>query len=191
MTTIDTSIQSESKKLLTFFEVFEAELNELFGLLQRYSEEELNHRPNVKTWSAMQIVQHLMLAERSSFLQIKKKLATNREQYKKASKTSKLRAIVLATSLKQPIKLPAPAIHTKDIVDFLTLAAAQQQWLLHRNELYHFLAALSEEDLEREVFKHPVIGIMDVWGMLDYFEAHFLRHAKQINKILWKSVLQK
>lgn len=38
--------------------------------------------------------------------------------------------------------------------------------------------------LDGETFKHPVAGVMDIWGMLSFFESHIQRHEKQIKKTL-------
>jgi hypothetical protein len=184
-------IQVTNPKLKEYFERFDEELNALFSFMKAYTEEDLNKKPNDKSWSVMQVIHHLMISEEGALNYVKKRLTAGKEHLKKASTTSKLRAMVLVSSMKQPIKLTAPPIACEGIPEYADIEETKNQWILQRNKLYEFLSEQSSDILESECYKHPITGRMDIWGMLDFFEAHFQRHFKQINKTAWKVVLVK
>lgn len=191
MKIIEKPIQVENTKLQEYFERFDEELNALFSFIKAYSEEELNKKPNEKSWSVVQIMHHLMISEEGALNYVKKKLTAGKEHIKKASTSSKLRAMLLVSSMRQPIKLSAPPIASEGIPDHASIEETQNKWLQQRNELYEFLANQSYEIFDYECYKHPITGRMDIWGMLDFFEVHFQRHFKQIHKTAWKVVLVK
>jgi hypothetical protein len=191
MTIIENQIQVTNPKLKEYFERFDEELNTLFSVIKAYTEEELNKKPNEKSWSVIQIMHHLMISEEGALKYVKRKLAAGEAHIKKASATSKLRAMVLVSSMKQPIKLTAPPIACEGIPEYASIEETKNQWISQRNRLYAFLSEQSNDILESECYKHPITGRMDIWGMLDFFEAHFQRHFKQINKTAWKVVLVK
>ena len=191
MTITEKPIQVTNPKLKEYFERFDEELDALFSFIKAYSEEELNKKPNEKSWSVVQVMHHLMISEEGALNYVKKKLTLGKEHIKKASATSKLRTMLLVSSLKQPIKLSAPPVACEGIPDYANIETTQNQWLQQRNELYEFLANQPNEMFEYECYKHPITGRMDIWGMLDFFEVHFQRHFKQIHKTAWKVVLVK
>jgi hypothetical protein len=189
MTIVESSIQVSNQKLGDYFDRLDYCLNDLFSFLRPYHNEDLNRKPDPKSWSILQIIHHLILSEESAVANIKRRLEKSSYNIQKASATSKLRAMVLVSSLKQPLKLTAPPIVSDPIPDESSLEEVKGLWLEKREELKRFLANLSDETLESECFKHPVIGLMDIWGMLEFFEVHFQRHYKQINKTAYKVVI--
>ncbi len=191
MTITEKPIQVTNPKLKEYFERFDEELNALFSFTKAYTEEELNKKPNEKSWSVIQVIHHLMISEEGALNYVKKRLAIGKEHLKKASTTSKLRAIVLVSSMKQPIKLTAPPVACEGIPEYASVEETRSRWISQRNKLYAFLSEQSNDVMEAECYKHPITGIMDIWGMLDFFEAHFQRHFKQITKTAWKVVLVK
>ena len=191
MTITEKPIPTTNPKLKAYFERFDEELETLFSFIKAYSEDELNKKPSEKAWSVVQIMYHLMLSEEGALSYVKKKLTIGRDHIKKAGATSKLRAIVLVSSMKQPIKLTAPTYASENIPAYASIEEIRNQWLNQRNELYAFLTNQPSELFDYECYKHPVTGVMDIWGMLDFFEAHFQRHFKQIHKTAWKVVLVK
>jgi DinB superfamily len=172
--------------LQAYFQRLDNEFDSLCKFVSQYSNEELNSKPEPSAWSALQVMHHLLIAERGAFDYVKKKITLGRDSLKKSGATSKLRAMMLTTSLRQPIKLKAPSVAIEGLPEISTLQETESQWRAMRRELREFLSQQSDFILESDCYKHPVTGRMNVWGMLDFFEVHFNRHLKQIKNTIRK-----
>jgi uncharacterized damage-inducible protein DinB len=175
-----------SSNLQSYFNRMEIDFENLFKFVSQFSNEELNTRPEPKAWSALQVMHHLILSERGSLDYLKKKVYFGPNTLKKASAASRLRAMLLVTSLKQPIKLSAPAVASEGLPEQTTLQETEQLWRTIRREIRDFLSQQNEDILNSDCFKHPITGKMSAWGMLDFFEVHFSRHFKQIKTTIRK-----
>ncbi len=162
----------------------DAKLQRLLTDLQAYSEAELNRKPSPESWSVLQILHHLMLAERLSVGYVRKKLSFN-PTLPNTGLLTWLRLQGLRTYNWLPVKLKAPkAVGKENLPDESTLADAAQQWLAQRAELRTWLSALPEELFKKELYKHPLAGRQSLYGMLLFFEGHFDRHLQQIQRSL-------
>ena len=59
-----------------------------------------------------------------------------------------------------------------------------KRWKDNRAELQEFLDNLPSHLLKTELYKHPFAGKMSLKNMLVFFNLHFKRHRKQLNKVL-------
>lgn len=176
-----------NSNLQLYFNRMEMDFENLFKFVSQFSNEELNTRPEPKAWSALQVMHHLILSERGSLDYVKKKVYFGSNTLKKASAASRLRAMMLVTSLKQPIKLSAPSEASEAFLpELTTLQETEQLWRTTRREVRDFLAQQTDDILNSDCFKHPITGKMNAWGMLDFFEVHFKRHFKQIKTTIRK-----
>lgn len=162
----------------------DAELQALLTFLAQYTDDELNKKPSENAWSVNQVLQHIMIGERGALEYLKKKTTNWKGEIKKASATSRLRAILIATALSQPLKIKAPEIATVGMLDEVEFSKIKEDWLTHRSELRKYLLSLDAALLDADCYKHPVAGKMDAWGMLDFFKSHFQRHEKQIRRTI-------
>lgn len=175
-----------SSNLQSYFNRMEIDFENLFKFVSQFSNEELNTRPEPKAWSVLQVMHHLILSERGALDYVKKKVYFGSNTLKKASAASRLRAMMLVTSLKQPIKLSAPSLAVEGLPELTTLQETEQLWRTIRREIRDFLSQQNEDILNSDCFKHPITGKMSAWGMLDFFEVHFNRHFKQIKNTIRK-----
>jgi hypothetical protein len=160
------------------------EMHDLFAYVKQFSDKELNTKPSPDAWSVNQVIQHLIIGEQAALAHVKKKITYSNGNIKKASAASRLRALLLSTSMRQPLKLTAPAnsiVGMEDLADFKVL---KNKWIEARLELRTYLNEINEDFLDAELYKHPVVGIMDIWGMLNFFQTHTERHEKQIRKTI-------
>jgi uncharacterized damage-inducible protein DinB len=170
--------------LIKLLDEIDEELKSIFLFLAQFSNEELNKKPAPDAWSINEIIQHLMLSEEQSLNYVKKKVQLHQGAIPKANPTSRLRALVLSTSMKQPIKLTAPEAATRDIVAFSNFNDLKERWLAFRAHLRAYLTSIDAAFLSADMYKHPVVGKMDVWGMLNFFLTHLNRHEKQMKKTI-------
>ena len=148
------------------------------------SSDQLNRKIDSKTWSIIQVIQHLIIAEGGSYRYISKKLLDPSKLERTSFKT-KLREFKLNMYIKTPIKWPAPKIvqpvHSELPEDLPTLL---NEWKKIRKDLYELLQGLDADLWQKEIHKHPLVGRISLNGTLNFIEFHFDRHQKQIERIM-------
>lgn len=176
-TGIDPRLEKQIKRL-------DDKLIQLLKTLKVYSEDQLNRKPAEDKWSVIQIMHHLMLSEAGSMNYVKKKISFNPE-LKDAGVKAALRELALGTYLGSPLKRKAPDFISGDkLPAHASFWKTAQDWKNQRSELQEFLHKLPPDLLKKEVYKHPFVGRITIYGMLRFFEQHFDRHQKQIQRII-------
>lgn len=166
------------------FRRMDAQLNQLLEQLKHLSHQQLNRKPNEESWSVMQVLHHLMLVERYAMLYLQKKLSYN-PALKKAGLSASLRELALRAYLRSPLKFQAPeSISGANLPAESSFWEIAKQWKLQRAELKSYLESLPPELYSKEVYKHPLAGRLSLKGMMSFFEDHFNRHLRQINRML-------
>ncbi|MCB0619645.1 MAG: DinB family protein [Saprospiraceae bacterium] len=162
----------------------DAELAQLLAELKNYTHQQLNSIPSPGSWSAIQVMHHLLIAEELSFKYLQKKLSFN-PSLQKANWRTRLRQSFLAFYLHTPIKFKAPkGVSTPAFPREATLIDTAKRWTSNREALAEYLNELPPEILDKEAYRHPIAGRLTVKGMLSFFRDHFDRHRKQINRTL-------
>ena len=162
------------------------ELDDLLTSLGNYSHEALNQSPKEGAWSATQVLHHVKLAEYYSLKYCEKKLSFKPE-LGKVGWREYLRGTLVKWYLQIPLKVNAPANMSGTALPAEShLAEIEAEWKGLRKELYKFLEDLSEDYIDKAVYKHPFGGRLSFAGMLDFYQAHFRRHQRQIWRTLPK-----
>ncbi len=175
---------SINAKLDLQLKVLDEKLIKLLKTLKVYNEDQLNRKPNENAWSVIQVMHHLMMSEDGSLKYVKKKLSFNPE-LKNAGVKSAARELFLNTYLNSPLKWKAPeAISGDNLPTHDTFWKTAQKWKNQRIELREYLETIPDELLKKEIYKHPFVGRISITGMLRFFDRHFYRHNKQINRII-------
>lgn len=151
--------------------------------LDGYAEQKLNLKPNADAWSVFQVMHHLILSEQTSLRYIQKKLSFNPE-LKKAGIMAGMRHLFLKNYLKYPLKVKAPTLVSDSIPEQSTFWEVAKSWKNERQALRTLLNTLPPEIYSKEIYKHPMTGKVTLAAMLDFFQAHFDRHKKQIHRTL-------
>ena len=169
-----------SKKL----HILNVKLENLLDDLEAYSHEALNNKPSVDSWSAAQVMYHLMLSENYALQYCKKKLGF-KPTLKKAGIGAKVRSLIVQGYLLSPIKVKAPkAVASPMLPKEGDLISIAKKWREQRREMGDFLNSIPVEYLDKEVYKHPLGGRLSLAGMIDFLDAHFQNHKKQIFKAI-------
>lgn len=137
-----------------------------------------------EAWSAYETLVHLFLTEMLALKYIKYK-ELKATQPPQRSRFHAFRNWLLTMYLRSSRKRISP-----DIVDprrykgkdIDTLTALFSRYREVRGELSAILESKDEAWLSSGIFKHPIIGRIDALGMLKFFEEHFQRHTKQIER---------
>ena len=167
---------------LAHFQRLETSRKDLFQQLIPYSAENLNCKRADGGWSAIQVIHHLIQAETGTLAYLQKK-TKDISQVPHAGFLAKIRAFLLRAFLKLPIKFKAPPF-TAQLPETASLQETAEKWERTRVALLQLCLSLPEEAFEKELFRHPFAGRMNLMQMLDFFEAHFDRHLGQIMKVL-------
>ncbi|NUO00508.1 MAG: DinB family protein [Saprospiraceae bacterium] len=165
--------------------VLDAALEKLEQSLKGYTAEQLNRKPAPNEWSAMQVVNHVLLSESGSLGYLRKKLS-NPGAIKKAGFGSAFRTWLLNLTQKVTlVKFKAPSYINEDHLPPVSEPEAVfKQWHALRREIRTFMEAQPDEVFAKEAFRHPRAGRITLLQMLLFFEAHFNRHVRQIKRAL-------
>lgn len=170
-------------QILQHLDRLDASLN---TLLERLLQEDryLDQKLSPERWTVYEVMQHLMLSEGNSLKYLRKK-TLGMKQLKTAGFQAGFRIWLLEMVMRSPIKFKAPkGAGVEVFVPVESFAALSGQWQKQREELRQFLSELPMEIFDKEVYRHPRSGMLSIGGMLRFFQVHFDRHGKQIERIL-------
>ena len=161
--------------------------NSRFALIEKLKSvvpSELETQPYPGKWSVSQIFYHLNKAESNSVIYVSKKRldVSNLETtgFKEQFKLDMLKLVFVL-----PFGLKAPAV-LGDMPESVDYAAIVAEWNETRNKLKELLESLPGDMLYKNVFKQPAMGRVNIFQMLDFMQAHFNRHQKQVERIILK-----
>lgn len=152
----------------------------LIRKLGEYGEEKIMTPVAPGVWSTIQTMGHILMSEKLSLNYVKKKLSFN-PQLKKAGLKAFIRFQVLKFYLGSSLKFKAPkGVQSEDLPAFSSLTELAAHWKSDRQKLVKFFDKADNEILDRELYRHPLVGRLTLLQMLHFFEGHFDRHRKQI-----------
>jgi DinB superfamily len=159
---------------------YQAKVCALLLELEAYSTEELQYKKSPNSWSAIQNMMHLIMAESGSLAYCRKKMAFGGE-YDTPGIKSQFRYIQLITAMYLPIKIKAPAaIDGENVPNNLTLGQVEGKWDESFAHWHQFFENLQDDLIDKVVYKHPRAGKISWLNMIGFFDVHFERHRKQI-----------
>jgi len=151
----------------------------LFEELEVLSNEKLNSCIDGK-WSINQILYHLWLAEASSEQYIRTK--TKYPDYLvSVSPLTYLKSKIVEFLLGLGIKFKAPQV-VSQFPKKIDLQKLNEQWRKSRKSFDELILELKEKNLDNKaIFKHGLLGRINLKLTLDFFDFHFKHHQKAIN----------
>lgn len=152
--------------------------------LKDYSDHTLNKKPDLNSWSVLQVMDHLIVAEKLSLDALKKSIAKN-HNFASPGIGHFFRNRFLSFYLRSPIKFDAPTpVNTPALLETSTFWEVAKRWRRNREELYIFIRQLPPSVSGKMIYKHPRAGWLTGDAMLAFFQNHFDRHKKQVYRIL-------
>jgi len=167
-------------------------LNKLFVLLEedrisllqqvgRLSQEQFQKKVNGK-WSIQQILSHLMTAEKLSLQYLNKKVQ-GINQAENTGLIEELKMVGLKLSQRLPFKFRAPkGLH--EITPTLDLEQLELQWGQQRQELKKFLEQIKDDQINKKIYRHVRVGLLNIQQTLTFFREHHIHHLPQIKKLM-------
>lgn len=140
----------------------------------------LRRRPVPGSWCVLEVVEHLVLTERS----VLRGLFETRllEARPRTARNRILRWIVRGVlRFGIPVKAPSRSMLPGGEVDLPELRA---MWEENHRRLREFLTGLDAERVGDAVFRHPVAGPLQPAAAVDLMAVHLDRHRGQIDRLL-------
>ena len=135
--------------------------------------------PAPGSWSALDLVEHLVLVEEAVLRGIPDRPPT-RSLADSARAAVVLPLLYLTFARGARLRAPTRAILP---VGGSTLAQLEARWTRARANLRSVLQLMGPEDLSRPFFRHPVIGWLTTLEGLGFLERHVAHHLHQVKRI--------
>jgi hypothetical protein len=171
--------------LLKRFNMLEADRQKLLLTLTAIPPEATLSQAPAGKWSVNQILTHLITSERLSLLYMRKK-SLGVQNLSNSGIREALKLVVLKVSQRLPLKYKAPGILVEHTPEVLPLPQAVEQWNTVRNDLRKFLDGIKDQHIRKMIYKHPVVGMLDVMQAMAFFHEHIHHHWPQVKNLLKK-----
>ena len=164
------------------FQVLNNKLEKLFQKLSKYSNEDLNKKVVEDKWSINENIYHLILAEKGTEKYIRTKTSYP-DTLLGVNILSRIKSFILESFLKLGVSYKGPAIVTKNFPDYFDFKELKKDWINSRKSFLEYTQTLNDEILSKGIFRHAIIGRMDIYMTLHFFKFHFGHHKKIIHKL--------
>ena len=163
------------------FDRLERQRLDLVADLQRRSDAALRYQPTPESWSVLQVIEHLVIAE-ENMLALAARRAPKPVPFIERLRTGvRLRALYVALASSRRFKVPLPALNPSGVeTDFAEL---ERRWSEARWQLARVLEAVTPETARERPVGHPITRWLTWQQGLDFLYRHILRHAGQIRRI--------
>lgn len=149
-------------------------------LMTEASPEQQQFKPEAGSWNMLQVVQHLMIAEKLSMDYL---IAKNYANARKGGGVGAFfRSMALRFMLQSPLRFKAPRI-LQAPAENPEPEALLQQWQEVREAMHDYLHHFPEEKISMMIYHHPRAGWLTIQQALKFFEDHMLHHQKQLQRI--------
>jgi DinB family protein len=135
--------------------------------------------PAPESWSALDLVEHLVVVEEAVLRGIPDRPPT-RSLADSARAAVVLPLLYLSFARGVRLRAPTPAILP---VGGSSLAQLEARWTRARANLRAVLQLMGAEDLSRPFLRHPVVGWLTTLEGLGFIERHVAHHLHRVQRI--------
>lgn len=164
------------------FDKLEEQRKRLLEEVEKLRPEQQTFRPAPDAWCMLEVIDHIALSEFNALRYMLKKIQ-GVDSIEKTDVFSSIRARMLNTFLKLPLKYTAPPaaeIQRREYYDFKEVT---KEWADVREEYKEFLDNFDIPTSDKLIFKHPAMGRFNIIQTLDFQYEHVDHHIKQIERI--------
>jgi hypothetical protein len=172
-----------NNKLRLLYEQLEDDRARLMAELSKASGDTLSLKPSKDKWSVNEILTHLVTSEQLTIRYLKKK-SLGVEQLRNSGLGEKIRYAVLEISQRLPLKFKAPKHVVSNTPEALPFPQLLTSWNATRQDLKEFLDSITDRNVNKLIYKHPVAGRFDVSQCLMFMREHYHHHLPQIKRLL-------
>ncbi len=161
------------------FEELERERAELMAELGEWPLGRLSFRPEAGAWSAVEVLDHIVLAEAGTTEDMRESLKAPRVLGDEARPM----VAALERALRSEERFTVPAGAGIDPDAQTSYAEVVRRWDAARAELRLMIEGLSEEQARCGVFEHPFAGWMTMREVLKHMSDHLYHHQFQLERL--------
>ena len=169
-------------RLQHLFDILETDRRRLLEKIAMLTPDQFTSAPPGK-WSVSQILAHVLAAEKMSRAYMEKKIL-GIQNAPNSTVVEEAKMLLLQFSQRVPFKFKAPAVVVKVTSAYQHPADLISAWDEERSSLFIFLERIKTEELRRKIYKHVIMGKMNIQHALKFFREHFHHHLPQINHLL-------
>lgn len=149
--------------------------------LENCSREERSKAPG-EGWNMLQVMEHLITSEKGTLEYLKRKTMAPFNDIPVAGVENASNSDQLIEALKSDRKWKAPEVlpEPTGTQSFENMLA---YWDRLREDYQEFLGQLNPGYYEREIFKHPFTGRLNIYQTLDFLINHIVHHDHQISRL--------
>jgi len=167
-------------RLLKQIETLDTDRKALLDELRQFSMDTLARKPGEDRWSILEIVEHMVLAERTILKNLPdSELTTDGPQSLKSRVLYPI--VVFVLSRKIPVKVPTRRMLPKGESSLEELC---DRWDENFEWLKSHLKGLGPSGHRVALFSHPVVGPIDTAQAVKMARLHFDVHRRQIRTLL-------
>jgi hypothetical protein len=128
-----------------------------------------------------EVIDHLVRVETSVVRMMRGNLARDEQ----LSTAGRLRSAMVLLTMYLPtrVRVPRSAETVQPRIVAQSLAELEAEWYAAGREMERFLDSLSEAELKKALFKHPVGGWSTAAGALAFVRAHLYHHTYQLARL--------
>lgn len=170
---------SSRDRLLGRIEALAAERDDLLSRLGRLDPVHIKTAPESGVWSAIQVVEHMIIAEEYCLLA---HLPADQLQARSRPLLKRLVYELVVLLLKGPVRVSTP-VKDMDPEGTAGLDELADRWRASHARLAEIVRTIDDPEGDA-VFRHPVAGAMTPAQSIRMLEAHQRRHVEQIDERL-------
>lgn len=171
------------KALALQFDKLEKQRHQLLDKVRQFPAA-FNDTPNEARWSVHEILAHLITAEKLSVQYIEKK----RLGIDSAGNTGlieELKMGILKISQRLPLlKFTAPKPVVAATKTYASLEDLTADWDAVRESLKQILESIQGNQLKKKIYKHIILGKLNIVHAVIFFQEHVNHHLPQVNRLL-------
>lgn len=155
--------------------------------LSDLSSETLSYKPDSNSWSLLELLEHLVLAEEIIKSAVDKSFDSS-GSWPDPSVIELIKAAIVRMVLKTPIRVKAPTDRVLPKGD-QNLNSLAERWNTTGSEWHSLLLKYPEGGSSSSVFKHPISGALNLRDTIRFLIGHIDHHELQQKRILesWRA----
>jgi hypothetical protein len=165
--------------MLTTLDAIEAKRQALLARVASMSAAERQWRESPDTWSAVEIVEHLVRAEHVVIGDLRD-VATRADATR--SLGERLQALIVALVLRFGVRVEV-ASEAMRPTGTPTFDRLRERWDMQHRALREYVEGADRAQQRRRVFRHPIAGPLDLPQMLGLLDAHLASHERQLERL--------
>jgi len=167
-------------RITSQFERIEKQKQTFLHFLSSWTPQQLRFKPSATSWSALEVIDHVLKTESGIFAEMQSNLPLSRT----TTFQNRFRGFLLNTLMSSPVRLKVPVrlsvVLPGTARDLSELAAA---WSHVRTRQKEWIANLGPSHARIALFHHPVSGWMTPSQTFGFLSAHLHHHGYQLARI--------